>query len=192
MRQQESQVWRRRPRNLQDVVIGRCETLRRKPAHSLVTRAISAPRASWTAQSHERQLSASIDPRASPPGPRSAKRFLPTTFSWSIAPRDAPPASRICIDDLSIAGEVSQAPSCRRRRTRKVGVSRTDPRRQRAGTAASSSTDLLADRPDLDSLWIEDAILVVHLDQLRFLTDHEHVAFEQASHEQSLFCLRTA
>src|SRR5439155_11719038 len=41
---------------------------------------------------------------------------------------------------------------------------------------------LLADRPDLFALRIEDPVLVGHLDQLGFLADHEDVALKQARH----------
>jgi hypothetical protein len=45
-----------------------------------------------------------------------------------------------------------------------------------------SRLTLLADRPDLFTLRIEDPVLIGHLDQLGPLADHEDVALEQTQH----------
>src|SRR6266545_4197739 len=159
----------------------------RIPAHFLVIRPTSAPVLSWMAKSHDIQFSPSIEPIRSALPLTSAKCFLPTTFSWRIAPRSVPSASEtLILDFMSLRGALHH------QNLLPIAVEDAELVREELVDPAEQPHGLLglrlfhlADRADLGARTVEDAVLVRHLDDLRLLRDHEQVMTEQIRHWNS-------
>jgi len=84
-------------------MIRRREPPRRKPAHFFVTRVISVPFGVVDREIPRAPVLCVDRPeRFVARSAERANRFLPMTFSCTMAPRAVPPASRICNVDLKI------------------------------------------------------------------------------------------